>query len=222
MGRYSVSQDQFVLAMNLRTDTNGIFGTLFNVSLTFLAITGLRYGWYRFRPSTTKPTSNVMSAPKTALWRHPVTIGISVCCILFLFLAIQSSSDSSSAKKGYASAMQQNSAAEAKFNSTGNAIGVGVEQFARGFVGDREGVIRRNNEIEAQNRYYAERNGQLRAGYAAAASSGNDAGVIIGAVLFIFFGIVAFFLFKRFKERLLKLAPVTFLMRRFGYNKLQP
>ena len=211
-----------VLVYIFLTSIPGFFGALFNVSLTFLVITGIRYGWYRFRPTTAKPTFDSTPAPKTPLWRHPVIIGVSVCCILFLFLAIQSSSNSSMAKQQYAASLQQNQAAYDRYNSTGKIIGRTVEGVARGYVGDNEGVSRRMNEVEAQNRAYAERNGQFRAGYAAAASSENEAGMLIGAVLFILFGIGAFFLFRRFKKRLLKLAPVAFLMRRFGYNKLQP
>lgn len=181
--------------------TGGFFGALFSVGFTFLLLTGLRYGLYRIRPPTAKPASDSAPAPKTPLWRHPVTIGVSICCVLFLFIAIQSSNDSSTAQQQYAAALQQNKAAYDEHNSTGNAIGLGVESFARGFLGDTDGVIRRTNEVEAQNRAFAARDSQLRAGYAAAASSGSDAGALIVAVLFILFALVAFFLFQRFKSR---------------------
>ena len=200
----------------------GFFDALFYVGITFLIMSGLRYGWYRLRPRSAKLTSHTKPAPTIPLWRHPVTIGVCVCCVLFLFIAIQSSSNSSTAKQQYATSIQENQAAYDRYNSTGKIIGRTVEEVARGYVGDNEGVSRRMNEVQAQNRAYAERNGQFRAGYAAAASSENAAGMLIGASILILFGIVAFILFRRFKERLLKLTPVAFLMRRFGYNKLQP
>lgn len=179
----------------------GIFGSLFAVGFVFLSISGIRYVFYRLRPHSVNCALDAVPATPAPLWRHPVTIGIAICCVLFLFIAIKSSSDSTSSQQQYAAAIQQNKAAYDEYNSTGANVGRAVEAFGRGFVGDIKGGFEIDDQVKAQNREFAERDAQLRAGYSAAASSGSDAGAVIGAVILIFVALAAFVFFQRYKSR---------------------